>query len=148
MLKFWTTGADADTFVLSSVKSRVEHSPCAAIVLDRSGIPHRIAGEYQPRPVRIEIEFPENALSLENTQPIRFDNLLITLFETNQPVVFFESTRARAYQGFIEELDPRIAARRDRLAGEDDFVRVVFWLERFGTYSDWTNLASVEWEDE
>ena len=147
MLKFWTTGVNADAFLIESAEIRLERSPGATFVTDRDGIPHRIAGAVSARPVRLAIRIPENALALENSQPLAFGYVLSTLFESGGSIVFMESTTGRAYQGVVCELDGRVGARKGRLADEDGFVVVVFWLKHFGTYSDWANIGSVAWED-
>ena len=147
MLKFWTTGISGDAFVITSAVTRVDRSPGAVFITGRDGAPHRIAGESDPAPVRLAIEFPENLLALSNTQPVVFRDFLSACFSGGDAFALMESTEGRAYECFVEELDARIGARRDRLSEEDVFARVLLWINRYGSFTDWDNLASIEWEE-
>lgn len=147
MLKIWTGGVSADAFVLSSVSVNVEMNPGAIVVTDRSGIPHRIETEFRPRPVRMDIEFPANLLALENSSEIKLGDFLTAAYRTGGHIVLMESTRQAAFRGYIERLGDFVAGARGRAEWQPETARIGFLLIGSGTYADWDNVSSTEWEE-
>ncbi len=147
MLKIWTGGVSADAFTLSSVSVNSEMNTGAIIVTDRSGIPHRIETESSPRPVRLDIEFPANLLALENSSEISLGDFLIAAFRTGGHIVMMESTRQAAYRGYIERLGDFVAGARGKAEWQQDLIRVEILLIGSGTYGDWDDVSSTEWEE-
>jgi hypothetical protein len=145
MLKFWRTSENAWAYVLTSVIARVETNTAAINITDRDGIPHRIATGGTKRPVRLTVDFPENAMALTNGESIRFDDYLIGNAKTGNGIVVFENTRKVAYKCVIETVDERVLGGCDRIEIEPLFVRVVFHVTEAGVFTDWDDIFSAVW---
>ncbi len=145
MLKFWRTSENSWAYVFRSVIVRVESNAAALHVIDRDGVPHRIATGGEPRPILLKVDFSENAMALMNGEDIRFDDYLIGNARNANEIVVFESTRKRAYKCVIERVDERIQAGCDRLESEPLFVRVEFYVAESGAFNDWDDIFSVVW---
>jgi len=115
MIRFWSGGTVDFSYTVTSTAAKLEFSPGAIEVCDRGGVPHRIETNQPPIPIRLTLDIYENVLALENSEDIRLDDFLIGVFKGGIEITLMESTRNKAYKCFIESLDERIAAGRDRM---------------------------------
>lgn len=145
MLKFWRTSENSWAYVLASAAARVEMNAAALNVTDRDGIPHRISTGGECRPVKLAVDFPENAMALTNGEEIRFDDYLIGNAKNQTEIVVFESTRSRAYRCVVDKIDEKVLAGCDRIENEPLFVRVEFFVAETGVFTDWDDIFSVTW---